>query len=465
MSAPLLWIVLPLILAVVLWIVTNRRVTVLLACTLTSFLTFAAWLMPIDTALKVGGISVKIGSSLDILGRHLVLTSVDRPFLVLIYGSVFFWFLVSIALPVNRRLIPLGLMITSLLVASTAVDPFLYAALLIEMAVLLAIPLLAPPGQAPGKGLIRFLIFETLAMPFILFSGWLLAAIEANPGNVSLIAQVSILLGMGFAFLLSVFPFYTWIPLLAEEAPPYSVGFILWMFTTTILFFGLGFIDRYTWLQTLTSLPSVLKTAGLLMVVTGGILAAFQRHLGRMLGYAVIVQTGVSLLAIGLGGAASLNIFILLLIPRALAFLLWSAGLALLKEKAPGLKFEDAAGLLRQMPFATCGVVVANLSLAGLPLLTSFPVSQALWEGLARQSLSQAFWIFVGSLGLLIGALRTLSTLSTGQEGASWSVQETRMQRIFFASSWIVLTALGLFPQWALSVWTKLPAMFIHIGQ
>ena len=123
--------------------------------------------------------------------------------------------------------------------------------------------------------MIRFLIFQTLAVPFILFSGWLLAGIGANPGNLDLVQQAATLLGLGFAFLLAIFPFYTWIPLLAEEAHPYVVGFLFWMLPTASLFFGLGFLDRYSWLRDASTLPVILKTVGALMVISGGFLVGF----------------------------------------------------------------------------------------------------------------------------------------------------------------------------------------------
>ena len=437
----------------------------MLACLFTLFLTMAAWLLPIDSALTIGGLTFKLAPSIQILGRNLTLTSANRSFLALIYGSAFFWFIPAASLQIALRMIPLGLAITSLLVAALAVQPFLYAALIIEVAVLISIPLLTPSGQKPGKGVIRFLIFQSLGMPFILFSGWLLAGIGANPGDLGLVQQAAAFLGLGFAFLLAIFPFYTWIPLLAEEAHPYVVGFLLWMLTTVTLFYGLGFLDGYTWLRDAFFLKTFLTLVGTLMVVTGGLLAAFQVHLGRIMGYAIIVETGFSLLALSLGNTVGLNIFLLLLVPRVICLGIWALTLSILREQAPGLNLKDVKGLGYVWPFATSALVLANLALAGLPLLAGFPAHQAVWEGLARSSLPVAFWALIGSLGLFASAVRVLAALTAAPEGTPWGARETRTQRLLLAIGVLGLFVFGLFPEWAFPLWSKLPAIFQHLGQ
>jgi NADH-quinone oxidoreductase subunit N len=464
MSAPVLWIFLPLSLAILLLLLKNIKVIYLAACLFTLFLTLAALLLPIDSALTIRGWSFKLLPSFEILGRSLTLSSADRGFLVLIYGSTFLWFIPAASIKIAQQLIPLGLAITSMLVAAIAVEPFLYAALIIEMAVLLSIPMLTMQMNKPSRGVIRFLIYQTLAVPFILFSGWLLAGIGANPGNLSLVQQAATMLGLGFAFLLAIFPFYTWIPLLAEEAHPYVVGFLFWILPTVTLFFGVGFLDRYSWLREAPGLPVILNAVGALMVISGGLLSAFQQHLGRIMGYATIVETGFSLLALSFISQSGLDVFFLLLVPRALCLGLWTFTLSILKEQTPSLRFEDIRGMGRIWPFAASGLIMAILALAGLPLLAGFPAHQAVWEGLAQTSLPLAFWVLVGSLGLFVSAARMLAALTTAPEGTNWGTRETDMQRLIVAIGVLVLFLLGLFPQWTLSLWTKMPAMFEHLG-
>jgi NADH:ubiquinone oxidoreductase subunit 2 (subunit N) len=464
-SAPFLWIFVPFILAGILSLLRNQKVITLIACIFTLLLTLAAWLLPLDTVMTMGGWSFKLTSSLNILGRRLVLGPADLSLLALIYGSAVVWFVAASVTKSARRLNSLGLAIVALLVAALAVEPFLYAALLIEMAVLLSVPLLFTPGKYPGRGLIRFLIFQTLAMPFILFSGWLLAGIDANPGNLGLVQQAAILIALGFTFLLAIFPFHSWIPLLTEESSPITVGFILWMFPTVALFFGLGFLDHYSWLRDAPALNNILTTVGLLMVVSGGILAAFQKHLGRIMGYAVIMETGFSILTINLAKSVGLNLFLTLLIPRTLCLVVWALSLNIFKGHSPSLLLNDIKGLVRTFPFAASGLVLANLALAGMPLLAGFPSHQAIWGELATSSYSIVIWTLVGSLGLFFSAVRVMTAFSAAPEGAHWESHETAAQRVLLSIGFIALFLLGLFPQWVLPLWTKLPAIFSHLGQ
>jgi len=466
MSAPALWILVPFIAAVVALFIPNERANAILGGATALLLSAVAMFIPIDSALLIGPISLKISPTIQILGRNLTLGAADGALLAIVYGMAALWFFGSQAAGAARRLVPLGLGITGLLVASIAVQPFLFAAIFIEIAVLLSIPLLSPPGQVPGRGVVRFLIYQTLALPFILFAGWMLAGVESSPGDLALTLQAAVMLGMGFAFLLAVFPLYSWMPLLAEETSPYVLGFLLWSLPTITIIFGLGFLDRYTWLRTSPPLANALQLAGLLMVVTGGVWAAFQRHLGRTMAYAAVVETGYALLALSIQPSINATQVIFLhLIPRGLGLAVWALSLTVIAQKSQSLRFKDVQGLARAYPLASLGLVLANLSTAGLPLLAGFPPRLALWEGLAGQSVTAAFWLLIGVLGLLFGALRTLAVLVMAPEKTAWAWNETWAQRIMLGIGAIGLFILGVFPQVARPLLVNLPLMFTHLGQ
>jgi len=413
----------------------------------------------------VGTFSLKIDSSLTVLGRTLDILPAEGSLLALIYGATALWFFGAEAANTATRIVPIGLIIVGLMVASLAVEPFLFAALFIEMAILLAIPLLTSIYSPPGRGIVRFLIYQTLGMPFILLTGWLLAGVEASPGDLALAAQSSSMLGLGFAFLLAIFPLYNWVPLLLEETSPYTAGFLLWILPTITIIFGAGFLDRYSWLRSSSELIIALRFTGLLMVVTGGLFAGFQRHLGRIMAYGVIAETGFSILALSLDPKLGIPILFLLIPARALGQAVWALSLTVIKDQVETMRFRDTRGLLRITPFAGIGMVIATLSTSGFPLLAGFPARLALWEGLSRVSLGASVWLGIGILGLLTSAFRSLAVISMAEEYATWERRESLTQMTMLALGLIGLFVLGLFPQTVQYFLSELPAMFEHLGR
>jgi formate hydrogenlyase subunit 3/multisubunit Na+/H+ antiporter MnhD subunit len=341
----------------------------------------------------------------------------------------------------------------------------LFAAVFIEIAVLLSVPMLLPLNQRPGRGIVRYVTFQTLAVPFILFAGWLLIGVETSPGDVALTLQSTAMLAMGFAFLLTVFPLYTWIPMLMEESPPYLVGFLLWLLPQTTALFAMGFLDRYPFLRLSTDLMDTLRAAGLLMVVSAGVWAAFQRHLGRLMGYAAVAETGFLLIALGLGTAGGIQMVFLQMIPRGLGMAVWAMSLSTIQSQADPPRFSRVQGVARVLPLATMGVVFANLSTAGFPLLAGFPVRLALLESLARESIGLTLWLALGLLGLTVGALRTLAVTTLSEAEAGWSSRETRIQFVLIALGLLALIVLGFFPQASQFLLKNLPALFGNLGQ
>jgi len=465
MNAPTVWIIVPMVFGVLLLFINNQRVLSVLGGLIAVVLALIAQFIPIEVAMKFGSFSLKIDSSLIVLGRVLLIQPAEGSLLSLIYGAAALWFFGAEASKTATRLVPMGFMIIALMVAAIAVQPFLYAALFIEMAILIAIPMLTSIYAPPGRGVLRFLIYQTLAMPFILVAGWLLAGVEASPGDLALTAQSAAMLGMGFAFLLAIFPLYNWIPLLLEESSPYVVGFLLWILPTVTIIFGAGFLDRYSWLRSSPQLILALRYLGLLMVVTGGGFAAFQRHLGRIMAYGSIAETGFSLLALSLDFKLGIPILFLLIPARALGLAVWSLSLTVIKENVEAMRFGAARGVLRITPLAGAGMIVAALSTSAFPLLAGFPARLALWESLSRISLSSALWMAIGIIGLLTSAFRSLAVISMAEEYTTWKPRENRTQMLMLGLGMIGLFVLGLFPQTLQFFLANLPLMFEHLGR
>jgi len=451
MNAADIWILLPVILsAVLLALYRNRMLVVNLAAVFSLALSLFAAFSPIGESFKIGGLTVEIGTTLTIFGRQFILTNGDRTYLALIYGFGAGWFWVAGISLAHRYFVPLSLMMIAALVAAFAVEPFFYAALLVETAVLISVPILSSPGSGAKTGVQRYLIFQTLAVPFILMAGWILGVGEANPSDWMFQTRAAVFLGLGFTFWLAVFPFHSWMPLLAKEAHPLSVGFVLSLLPTSVLLLALDFLNSFGWLRETPQIYQVLISAGALMVIVGGLFSAMQREIARLLGYVVIYNTGYALIAIGLHSLSGLLVFAEALLPALLSLIVFVIGLSVLANQGVGFSFQELHGLMRRYPFVSVGLLAAYASIGGLPLLAGFPVRLELLEQLAGQSFVSSAWAAFGSLAFLFGGVRILSVFTAGEE-SGWMILETIPQRILLTLGTLFLILIGLFPRVFLS--------------
>ena len=123
MSAPVVWIGIPLGLAALLLILPRERWITILGTLVSLSLAGLAYWLPPDTAQRLASFSLKIDSTFSILGRQISLTAADQVIIILVYGIGAFWFFGTLATGNARRIVPLGLAIMALLVAALrAVD-------------------------------------------------------------------------------------------------------------------------------------------------------------------------------------------------------------------------------------------------------------------------------------------------------------------------------------------------------
>jgi NADH-quinone oxidoreductase subunit N len=463
MSSPIIWIVIPAIAAIIMWTFNHKRMATMFSTTgLCIFLTLLAIFMPIDSQINFGGLSFNIGTDLVFFGRRFVLDDSIRPVLGFLYGMGAFWFLGAYFSDAHRYFWPFGMLILSLLVGALAVQPFFYTALIIEVAVLLSIPILYPPGKKISQGGLRYLIFQSLAMPVILFAGWFAAGVEANPGSQSLIFQAVIFLGLGIAFWLAVFPFYSWIPLLLDETHIYSASFIINILSNICLFTIFNLLNSFEWLRSFSQLPEILRLIGGIMVFSGGVWAIFERRLSRLLGYAIILETGMSMIALSLLNRDGYQVFLAMLIPRIIAVAVWTICLVVFFSEEL-FTVRDLTGVLKRKPFTTISFLIAYMTLGGLPLLAIFPLRFVLYENLAAQSWITAIWVFVGHILFLITGFRLIYQ-ALNFKNIDWNFQEKWPLVILSSIGAFGLFLMGIFPDWLLKISAIIIKSFPHLG-
>jgi len=462
MSSPLIWVVIPLIFAGILFLTSSRRI---LTCGLGTIFTFLiaglSVIFPESFIIKIGITSQEVSDTFLVLGRSLQISHEDLPFVSIIYFFTTAWIFGSGWFKLSKFFPSVALTVSALLIAALSVEPFLYAALLIEIIVVLTIPLLSPANEKTSKGVLRYLVFQTLAVPFILIAGWLLTGIESAPANSPLTNQATIALIIGFLLFLAIIPFHSWLPMLGSSSHPWVTSFIFTIIPTTLFMILITFLDRYAWLRSIPSLYPTLQLIGTLMIALGGFFVTVQTNLGKAFGYSVIIETGFSLLTIGLNPFGGLNWFSMLLLPRALGYWLWAFCLGKIKETFGSLEFGDLPPLLHTYPILGSALVVAQLSIAGIPMLASFPVKRMIWFIAAQPDLLNALWIFLGTIGTYIFTIRVLlHFLKVDETQKAWKLSENTGLIIPITFVIILILFIGLLPHLLLPDFTEIMGAF-----
>ena len=447
MSSPILWILLPLLIAGIMLFFSNRPVYLKWIGTGTGIgLALSALILPIKEIFKFLFWDIYISDQLLVFGRRFVLGDPDRPIVVLLFLVAAFWFLLLEPKSIPIQTIPLGLVGITLILTAFAVEPLFYGSLFFAFLALIYVVLLSPPGHNPTPGVMRFLIFQVLGILFILFAAWLASWIDLNSDDQILLTRAMLILGLGFSFLLAIFPFISWIPMVAGSNHPFLSGFVFNTYFLGVILFGTRFITEGGWLAQGVGLQGALQFAGILMIGTGGILAIFSNHLGRLTSSLVLAEIGRSLLAISLFQVGFPFFFAMIMI-QVIALGVWSCSLTNLQGVIGELDYENATGSAWQWPVTSSGLLVAYFSLAGLPLLAGFPIYWALGSGLSFYPLWISISYLAASSGLIIGGLRLFGLITRNSGEESVLIASSQFSRILLIGLNLILILLGFFPQ------------------
>jgi formate hydrogenlyase subunit 3/multisubunit Na+/H+ antiporter MnhD subunit len=447
MSTPIIWILLPLLIAGMMLLLTNRPVFLKWLGTGTGFsLALSALIIPVNRVFNFLFWEMIISDQLLVFGRRFVLGESDRPIVALLFFVAAFWFLLLEPKTTPIQTIPLGLGGITLILTAFAVEPLFYGSLFFAFLALIYVVLLSPPGSKPTPGVMRFLIFQVLGILFILFAAWLASWIDLNSDDQILLTRSMLILGLGFSFLLAIFPFISWVPMVAERNHPFLSGFVFNTYFLGVILFGTRFITEGGWLGQGVSIQGALQIAGIMMIGTGGVLAVFSNHLGRLTSSLVLAEIGRALLAISLF-QAGFPLFFAMVIIQTIALGIWSLSLTNLQGVIGELDYEKAAGSAWQWPVTSSGLLVAYFSLAGMPLLAGFPIYWALGSGLSSYPLWISIFYLAASSGLFIGGLRIFGLITRNSGEETVLIASRPFYRYLLLGLNLILILLGFIPQ------------------
>jgi formate hydrogenlyase subunit 3/multisubunit Na+/H+ antiporter MnhD subunit len=411
-AGSLLLILLPLLLAPLVWLLRRwATVAALLSAGFCLLMAWMAWSLPLNEPVQLWGRQVTLGQSVSVLGRELAMSQADRLDLVFVFVVAAGLFLFAWRVSQGWSFFPLGMALLALLGATLVVESHIFAALMLQIAAALCVFLIQGGRIGSTRGALRFLTFVTLAVPPLLITGWLLARYELTPDDVALLDSSTLLFAFGFAILLGVFPFHIWIPAVSDDAPPLVSTFVLGIYYAVVWFVMLDLLETYDWLAAHPDFRLALSLGGYSMIIVGGMLAAVQRRLGRLMGYAVLVDMGAAQLALALGSELGLKAALFALGTRVVSLAVMSMGISLIRHRAEGDEFEKLAGWGVYLPWATTALVIGGFSLAGLPPGAGFAARWSITRLIAREQSFGALLLLVASVAVGIGVLRGLVAL------------------------------------------------------
>ena len=205
-------------------------------------------------------------------------------------------------------------------------------------------------------------------------------AIQGSP--LYLPALVLILIG---AFTKSAqFPFHFWLPRAMAAPTPVSA----YLHSATMVKAGIFLMARL-W-PVLAGTPAwcgIVTTAGLVTMLIGAVIALFQDDLKGLLAYSTVSHLGLITMLLGLGTeeAAVATVFHIIAHATFKAALFMSAGIV--DHEAHTRSIARLGGLRRLMPLTFAIVLIAALSMAGIPPFSGFISKELMLENAARASL------------------------------------------------------------------------------
>ena len=446
MSGPIIWIFIPILGGTVLYILQKNRLLVnILGIFITVNLVLTAWAIPIRNISAPEFLPISLNPVFQISNFQFVIRNSDRVTMMVIFALTVFMMIGSIASGSQRRSVPIFMLADAFLVAAFSFQPTSYGILFFIPIVFLFTFVLSPPGDEISTGLLKFIAFQIIGITaMILAAGIMLNDPHILENEVS-IDTVTMLCLLGFIFLFSVFPVFTWIIKTTETQDIYITSYVLIMIFGGYVLYFTQFNNQYGWLFSSSNITALIRVAGMAMVITSGIWILFERNAGRLFGYGAVIAMGNTLLTFLVKDSM---LPFLLISSYFFALSIWALGLTVLKNISKSLDFESIQGMGRSFPISSLSIIVANVSIAGLPLLASFPGLIVLWDQIDLLSSSEVIINILSSVCLLVGGLRTMRILLAGNPDTGLDQSENLSQQILLVAGIIGLLFLGIFPQW-----------------
>ena len=301
----------------------------------------------------------------------------------------------------------LFLLLTSGLLGITLTGDLFNLYVFLEISSLAVYALLASGGDRAVVATFRYLIVGTVAASFYLLGLGYLYAVTGTlnmadlamrlpeVGGGSAVTVGVVLIVVGLAIKMAVFPLHGWMPDAYTYAPPPVTMFIAAVMSKVsayalvrVLFFVLPATGA---VEPALAVLSWVAAGG---VLGGSVLALAQTDVRRMLLYSSVGQMGYVVLGLSLGNATALTGALLHVVGHAVAKGCLFGAVGSLPRETVEAEIAGFAGASRRAPLAMAAFTLAALSLVGLPPTAGFFSKWYLLQG----ALEADAWLFAAVL-------------------------------------------------------------------
>lgn len=204
-------------------------------------------------------------------------------------------------------------------------------------------------------------------------------------------------LTVGISLKLALFPLHQWLPNAYTHAPSAVTAFLAATATKVSVYVLIRFwysVFGESLVYVKLPLPQILLLLSLAAMFAASFTAIFQDNLKRLFAYSSVGQIGYITLGLSFDSIDGLTASIVHLfnhgVTKAAIFLLIGCIVAV----SPGPTFDKLSGLAKRMPLTCFGIVIAGLSLIGVPGTAGF-VSK--WYLIVAALEKEQFWL-VGAI-------------------------------------------------------------------
>jgi NADH-quinone oxidoreductase subunit N len=257
--------------------------------------------------------------------------------------------------------------------------------------------------------------------------------------NAALFGAVLVLVALGFK--IAAVPFQIWVPDVYQGAPTPVTAYL------SVGSKAAGFIVLLRVLRPFIMLPNMERLIVLIAFLTvayGNLAALPQSNLKRLLGYSSIAHAGYLLIGVACFAGQAVTFY---LVAYLLMTLLGFAVLVVVAQQT-GERISDFDGLAKRAPFLAFAMLIAMISLAGVPFTAGFFGKFFIFVAAIQQR--QIALVAVGAIAVACGFyyyLKVVRAMYWQPAASDESIPVSGLSRIVMSALIVAIIWLGVYPQ------------------